>query len=88
MNRKQKICLWIGIAVIVLMGLFPPVSIFEAGRYAYRDIEYRFLLNTGGGLVALSNLLLQWAVVAVITGGLIIPLQTKRTRSQKAELWR
>lgn len=24
MNRKQKICLWIGIAAIVAMGLFPP----------------------------------------------------------------
>jgi hypothetical protein len=24
MNRKQKICLWVGISVIVLMGLFPP----------------------------------------------------------------
>jgi len=23
-NKKQKICLWAGIAVIVLMGIFPP----------------------------------------------------------------
>ena len=24
MNRKQKICLWVGITAIVVMGLFPP----------------------------------------------------------------
>jgi len=82
MNWKQKICLWIGIVAIVAMGIFPPVSIFEAGRYAERDIEYRFLLNTGGGLVALSNLLLQWAVVAVGTGYLIYTLKDKKPKDE------
>ena len=24
MNRRQKICLWIGIAAIMVMGIFPP----------------------------------------------------------------
>ena len=37
MNRKQKICLWLGIAVIVLMGLFPPWLV-EGHRVEYWSI--------------------------------------------------
>ncbi len=82
MNKKQKICLWIGIAAIALMGLFPPVFIFELGRWADRDIEYRFLLNTGAFL-ALSELLLQWAVVAAGTGVLIYALEDKKPKDEQ-----
>lgn len=47
MNRKQKIVLWIGIAIIVLMCLFPPwmrIRDFGKSRVVTRE-TYRFLLT-------------------------------------------
>jgi len=58
------------------MGLFPPVAV-EKGRY--RVLEYRFLLHANG-LIAISNLLLQWTIVSVITGGLIITFKDKKAK--------
>jgi len=88
MNKKQKNCLWIGIAVIVLMGLFPPVA--KRGRilvdrygdtYGNRttSVKYEFILNTSSQVV-LSNLIAQWIIVSAITGGLIYTLKDKKPK--------
>lgn len=88
MNRKQTIVMWIGIIAFVLMGLFPawmcagpgggyvsPVSIGEA--------RYTFVLPHENNIkklcrVDVSQLCAQWAMVAVITGGLIVTLKDKK----------
>jgi hypothetical protein len=62
MNRTQLKVLWIGIGLIVLMGLFPP------GRGGYR-----FILDTRS--VSLGHLCIEWALVVVVTGGLIYSLK-------------
>ena len=58
MNRKQKICLWLGIIVIVLMGLFPPWlveqrhiewwSIFAPPSYLRHAYPYDLLDEVAG----------------------------------------
>jgi len=61
MNKKQKILLWIGIAVILLIGLFPPwnyvcvkYSVVDiAPRFHYiKDAGYHFLWNPPSYLIS------------------------------------
>jgi len=84
MNKKQKNCLLIGIAVIVLMGIFPPNlhsrtgTRVGGGRGTYTYIAYDFIFDAG--VVALSNLITQWVVVSAITGGLIIIFKDKKSK--------
>jgi len=90
MNRKQKFCLWVGIAVIVLMGVIPPVqrtrstSIFRGRGRTYKTIEYRFILDTRQGIVV-SNLLVQWVVVSIITGGLIYAFKDDKPKDEQKQ---
>ena len=79
MNRKQKIVLWVGIVIIVLMGLFPPV---RYKRYSTYRVRYEFLLVTQNTVVV-TNLLVQWVVVSIIGSGLIYTFRDKR--KQKGE---
>lgn len=58
MNKKQKIVLWLGIAVFVLMGLYPPA-----------DFD--------GAALDPPQLLIQWAMVVVVAGGLLVTLKDK-----------
>ena len=60
MNKKQKICLWAGIVIIVLMGIFSPWM--------------------HDGRIDASHLLVQWAMVATVTGGLIVTLNDKKSK--------
>jgi len=66
MTKTQLKVLWIGIAIFVLMGLFPPTgsSYFP---------PYDFILT--GANVDVCLLCIQWAIVAVVTGGLIYILK-------------
>ena len=92
MNRKQKICLWIGIAVIVAMGIYPPwIKPIGDGCYVTPKPKYSFILTPSGGehtqagcylgRVDTSQLFAQWLVVAVVTGGLIVTLADKKSKS-------
>ena len=93
MNKKQINCLWIGIAVIVLMGLFPPVS--KRGRILVdgygktygnptTSVKYEFILNTSAQVV-MSNLIAQWVIVSAITGGLVVTFADKKVKKPKDE---
>jgi hypothetical protein len=53
MNGKQKVFMWIGIAAMVLMGLFPPVS----SRYD----PYEFLPYAE--YIQVTKLIIQWSLV-------------------------
>lgn len=62
MNKTQLKVLWVGIGIFVLMALFPPTT-----------RGYNFVLNRGD--ISLSRLLIQWVIVAAITGGFIYSLK-------------
>lgn len=63
MNKRQRITLWVGIGVIVLMGLFPPASLSTSKRSSI--------------VVDTPRLLIQWGVVIVVTGGLFVTFKDK-----------
>lgn len=67
MSKKQKIILWVGIAVIVLMGLFPP----RISAYGFRG--YGFLLSNtsdyGSEKIDFIRLAIQWVIIAIPTIG-------------------
>ena len=91
MNRKQKICLWLGIAVFGLMGLFPPFISPEPYWTGGRPRFYQFILSTYGN-IDISRLCIQWAMIVVVTVSLIYILkvkteQTIMNRNQKTVLW-
>ena len=83
MNLKQKICLWIGIVIFVIMGIFPPwivaPTILQPKHGGYHfilsppEVKYPecYSLNT-------SLLLIQWAIVAAMIGGLFITFMGKK----------
>jgi len=79
-NKKKRIwCLWIGISLIVLMGLFPPV--LRKSTFNNRYVKYSFILNASGPIV-LHNLIVQWIVVSAITGGLIYTFRDKKLKDE------
>jgi len=78
MNKKQKITLWFGIAVITVMALFPPTD-RAMGYYHYSgrasDVwhsGYTFLLIASPSQIAFTKLFIQWFVIASITIGLFV----------------
>jgi len=66
-NKRQRICLLIGIVVIVLMAIFPSV-----------DKGIGFFFTAKGGEIEYAQLLIQCSAVAVITAGLIYTLRDKK----------
>ena len=96
MNKKQTFCLWLGILVFVLMGLFPPcMTIGPAGdyvKYGYRFISNQFKAGYYGDVrdellwqsrIDAFRLFAQWATVAVITAGLIYTFKDKPKDKEK-----
>ena len=61
MSKTQLKVLWVGIGIFVLIGLFPPTGSAQW--------PYDFLLL--GADVNVSHLCIHWAIVAVVTFGLI-----------------
>ena len=106
LNRKQKTVLRIGIAVIVVMGIFPPTrrgycpavripaGIRHPGRpqeiihYEPPHFGYTFLLIAKISDIGFGKLLVQWIMVAVVTGGSIYTFKDKKdNKKQKNCLW-
>ena len=71
MSKSQLKILWIGLVIFVLMGLFPPKESHDRGG-SYAD-GYGFIFTVDD--IAFSRLFVQWAIVAIITGGLIYSLK-------------
>ena len=88
MNRKQVICLWIGIIVIVLLGLYPPwMIIIESqvrGDSGFIGKGRHFMLHQYNKQwqIDTSRLGVQWIIVAVITGGLVVTFSGKKDKKQ------
>jgi multisubunit Na+/H+ antiporter MnhB subunit len=100
-NKKQTTCLWRGIAVIVLMGIFPPTPlgfIYEAhvggfGKPPIRPIGYSFhcgytfLLSAKASDIALNKLIIHWVIAGAVTFGLIYIHRDKEQKRQNFCLW-
>ncbi|MBI4539488.1 MAG: hypothetical protein HY704_08270 [Gemmatimonadetes bacterium] len=74
MNKKQKIALWVGITLVALMGLVPPWKVMRprgGGAYLMQSLGYAPLFSQHGQ-IDFGRLFVQWAVVAVVTGGLVL----------------
>jgi hypothetical protein len=90
MNTKQKICLWLGIAVIVLMGLFPPWMAATPNGRNYVAGGYGFILfppnQFGESLwlarIDFAKLVAQWAMAAVVATGLIVTFAGKKPKDE------
>lgn len=74
MNKKQIVCLWLGIAVFVLVGLVrqvTPIYLWEAGR--------------GGGALMLPRFIVLWVCIIVVTIGLIYTFRDKQDKKDKVD---
>lgn len=87
MNKKQKIILWIGIIIIVLMGLFPPyeraiiLPSFGPDDPSVR-ISYGFLFEPPilDVKIDFARLAIQWIIVSVLTAGAIYTTKDQKDK--------
>ena len=80
MNKKQIIVMWIGIAIIVLMGLFPPCTVWVQNTCNF--VGYSFITNPkeSRSIVELGRLIAQWVVVAALVTGIMITLNDQKNK--------
>jgi hypothetical protein len=105
MNKKQKVVLLVGVAIIVLMGLIPPwyyhvvrtedqrIAFEGEGGYAFLFSPPSFSLKSSShypfedpraiSRINLSRLLVQWAVVAIATAGIVLVLKDDNGRERE-----
>jgi hypothetical protein len=67
MNKKQLTCLWIGIIVFVLIGLFPPRPRIGRTGIPQDDEVVIIMKHPVEGRIDGARLFSYWAMVAVIT---------------------
>jgi len=80
MNKKQKIALWLGIIIIVAMGTFPPWVISIQGAIQQRGYDFILIPPEEYCHINTSRLYVQWIMVVLITGGLLITIKSPRRR--------
>jgi len=85
LNTKQLVALWIGITIIALMGIFPPVKKTmpkpELSPPSYRQVvAYNFLFTESLNEIEYQRLLIQWLITAIITAGLVVTFEEKTER--------
>lgn len=88
MKRKQEIVLCVGIAIVVLMTMFPPVF-YEThtlddilAGYKRGQIHYCFLFTDRPKMFSYSRWCLQSAIVLFATAGLMAILKDKQDRAR------
>jgi hypothetical protein len=85
LNVKQLVALWIGITIIALMGIFPPVKKVETkpelSTPSYRQVvTHDFLFTESLNEIEYQRLLIQWLITAIITTGLVVTFDKKAER--------
>lgn len=86
MNRKQLIVMWYGIAIIILMLLFPPVEaqkLDDTGEFVLHYFTYDFLFNRQ--YIEFTILVFQCVIVSIVTAGLIVTFKDKKPRDEEKE---
>ena len=81
MNKKQKIVLWVGIALFVLVGLNPHYP-RQRSRIAPAPVRKTKL---SWGPKDPGRLFCYWTMIAVVTGGLLVTLNDKKGKEPKDE---
>ncbi len=93
MNKKQKIALWFGVGLFVVMGIVPPWCLEETPLgYAFLAAPPTWLRQTprgriktrAGMRVDTERLAIQWVLVGVLTGAAIFSLRN----GAKTDTWR
>lgn len=87
MNKKQIICLWIGIVIFAFVGLTAQI---QHHSYSYGTLTFEGVSGTSGttigdAIVDISNLLVRWVVILVITSGLIYTFRDKKAKKPTDE---
>ncbi len=88
MNKNQKIVIMIGLIVIVLMGVVPPWvhTVSLLGSQTKYSAGYSPIISAPsrqydapayGVSLDISRLLMQWALVGMVAGGLVLILKDK-----------
>ena len=83
MSKTQLKILWIGMVIFVLMGLFPPKE-YNTPEGSHAD-GYGFIFTVDN--IDFSRLIVQWAIVAVVTGGLIYSIKVDPELMPKIRSW-
>ena len=77
MNKKQLIVMWVGVGLIVLMGIFPPWILFmdAFGVKMHRDVGCHFIwarpvpsFKVATIFIDIPRLFYNLALVALVTG--------------------
>jgi hypothetical protein len=84
LNETQKLYLWLGIAIIVGMGLFPPWKFINESPTSFGFL-YMPPSVVGQPPVKLdiSRLMVEWSLVGFVTAGLIVTAQTAPAKNKK-----
>lgn len=83
MNKRQKIVLCVGIAVIILMVLLPPTIGKELVEGHGLAVErYKFLFAIGDSQIDRSKLCLQFLIVVLPAGSLFSILRDKKPKDK------
>jgi hypothetical protein len=89
LNKNQKTGIWLGIALAVAMGLCPPWlegTSGAPGRYAPIFNPPRSEQGAAPMQIDFSRLVLQWAMVGMVVGGIIVTgLESTAARPQQPE---
>ena len=88
MNKTQLLIMWVGIAIVVLMGIFPPWATIVQATHHYLGHSFILLTprlrpNATIIFIDLTRLLPQWIMVAVIVGGMIISFKDKKPKDNQ-----
>ena len=86
MNRKQKICLWVGIVVFALLGLFPRCWV-SAGPGTNPLPRRWFILNNSRAFVIRDHSLfyIQQAVIGLAIVGLFFAFRDKKPKGEAGD---
>jgi hypothetical protein len=93
MNKKQLAVMWVGIGIIVLMCLFPPwitnggivdyVCLFSNGTISIIGPNYPQTYNYMTAHIDSIRLIIQCAIVGLITGSLLYTLKNKKNKDEQ-----
>ena len=77
LSKNELVVLWVGIGLIVLMGLFPPCLgsyYWEPGFFAWAGYHPLFRAVR----IRYGRLIIQWLLVVIVTGAVIFTMRQAR----------
>jgi len=84
MNTLQKRVGWVGLAVFVFMGVFPP-GYYPTQVPSIRIWGHNFIDNLDFNYLDIPVLITQWVILLVLVVGSILLLKSKTPKEDRAE---